>query len=157
MEAEQLLLSIFAIVIAIIAVIVALYNAWQTRKAIVAQIIIELREKYADEKMLEGMHKIQEWKNTMGENYEKTFKEQRKTKGTMAMQVDIGRRNFFHYLRMIYDLKKARTVDKKFVKLMVSKDTVDFLRDHVEPLQKFLPYYDQEEEVYAFFYQLYDS
>ena len=69
---------------------------------------------------------------------------------------------FSHYLFMIFSLYDDGIINKKFVIMQVKKDTVEFLRDYIWPLERAIAdeecLYDAVADLkdFDFFYNLYN-
>ncbi|UCF13416.1 MAG: hypothetical protein JSW06_03945 [Thermoplasmatales archaeon] len=168
MEVE-LILSYTTIVIALAAIFATIINGWynalQIKKAMWSQNIIKLREIYAHEDMIIGLKEIRKWYINHNNNTKRAvddFIKNRYIATHTANKIDSYRRRFSHYLYTIHSLRKQNTVDDKFVKLMVKKDTIKFLKKYVEPLEKAIREQEDIEEVPAgkdtfdFYYELFN-
>jgi len=128
------------------------------KKSLSSDIIIKLRETYATDDMLDGMKRIKDWIDNAKRRNEDYFEKYVKLKNSYDKYkiLDRDRRKLSHYLHTIYTLKKYGNIDDDFVKIMVQKRTIEFLKNYIDPMERVLVDYETACETFNYFYELYD-
>jgi len=142
---------------AFFAAFAALYTGLQTKRHVMSQTIIQLREIYAKDEMLTGMNNIMEWKEKC-ESHNQDFAEQfasLRHSHKPAIEVDKARRKYSHFMQTIAELYQAKAINDDFVKRTIRKSSVDFLIEYIEPLEKKLPYGDDPRSDYNTIYKIF--
>ena len=153
----ELIISIVALTFSIFAAIAISYTAIISRRTFLAKIIFWVKETYSKDKILEGIHLMQEWRDTFGEKWIKEFIKRRKNRGeSLAQDLDRARRNFSHYCHTIAALHRLGIVDDDFIRDEIWKSTRDFLFDYIEPMEKALPYYEDATKTFDLFREIFD-
>ena len=125
------------------AALAAWRSAKETRKTVLAQILMQITDAYSSPEMLSGMLNLRKWQQQHGSDFAKKFGEIRRSDYSKIEQIDKDRRRFSHHFHKIKLLLDSGVVNESFVKKVVSPDQVDFLLELIEPLEEALnPNYD---------------
>lgn len=145
MGVESLVLLLTAITA--IAAIRAAIAAWksasssersadETRKTVLAQIILQITGDYASEKMLDYIHALSSFKMREGNKFAEIFGRLRESNYRSVEQVDKAQRALSHYFHRLQLLLKMKVVTEKFLKDVISDGQVEPLFEIVEPLEE---------------------
>jgi len=153
----QIITRIAELIIALAAATAVLF-AWkstkETRKASLAQILMQITDAYSSPEMLAGMLRLHSFKERFQENFGGVFAQLRENNYKDIKEIDEARRRYSHHFYKIWLLFDRGLVNKKFVKKVATHGQVDFLLETIEPLEKAIdPDYDHS--TFDFFREIY--
>lgn len=127
--------------VAAAAAVAAWLAVYETRKAVKAQIVLQLTNEYSAPEMLRSMLNLLSFYNENKNNFGHAFIQLQKQDSDKFKVLNEDRRRCSHYFHKIERLLATGTVNEGFVKRLI-KDAkngqVDFLLDVIEPLEKAL-------------------
>jgi DNA-binding transcriptional ArsR family regulator len=130
-------------------------SANETRKATHAQLLSALLDAYAEDKMLEAMLTLRQWKQQHGNQFADQFRTLRQTNYSQVIDLDRARRRVSHHFSKICTLHKAGLCDEELVRRVATEGQVQFYRELIEPLELALnPSYDSS--CFSYLGSLYD-
>ncbi len=118
------------------AALAAWKSANETRKTVLAQIVLQITSTYSSSDMGESVKRLHDWKRKHPQDFAELFEKGLREPNNITEQLDEDRRRVSHYFHQIRVMLDCGVVDEKFLKKLIKPDQVDTLLDVVEPLEK---------------------
>ena len=137
------LITLIAAIGAVAAAIAAWRAAYEAKKALQTQVIMNITDAYATPEMLDAMKELREFEREHNNKFADKFLEERNKGSDTGNHLDHCRRIIISHFLKIVRMKKLKLVDDSFVKEVAHPTGVQFLFEVIEPLERIInPNYD---------------